>query len=305
MSDVSPAAGGPYEPAASPRPIGTDWMSVARQAFEAGEPQRAIYAAREALAADGRNAEAWAIRARSSFALDRFQDAEFEAREAVGFAPQIAVNHEILASVYEVQERYADAVREAEEAVRLDPRAPQHRAVLGSIYVSRGTPREAIKVYEQLVREVPGEPLYRRFLAEALNRTAFLSWTGLPDGSRVITAASQASLTRDYGQRALALEFRDDELRRDIRENVTLANQAESKRWMHARPILLRLYIAAVAVLLFFGLVSLGVGKAANAAVGLFALLIAGGIIAIYVLRHRKFVWEHDAETARQVIGGR
>lgn len=302
MSDHGAGASGRPLPT-GPTSSGRDWLGEARQAFRAADPERAIYAAREALTFDGRNAEAWAIRARSSWVLERYQDAEFEAKEAVRLEPHIGAHHDMLADVYRKQQRYDDALREANDAVRLEPGNPDWRETLAGIHVAKGEPRKAVSILEQLTKEVPGEPLYRRLLASALDMHSVSMWTELPDGDRIITSAAQVRITRENTRRALALEFQDNALRQQLKVSLNAADVAERKRWLHtSHP---RAYVGGIISPLIVGLVTMFSGSVVGGLVGFLLVLVAAGVVWVYVARHYKFVWEHDAELVAQLTGRR
>lgn len=260
---------------------GRDWLSLAREYFERGNAQSAYYCAREAIAQNGANHEAWAIRANSSFSMGKYQDAGFEFRETISLKPDSAEYHFDYAEAFAALGSVNEAIGEYETALRLEPGNPLYRTAIANMCLKQGDPQRALKLMEEVVQEYPNEPVFQYYLALAIERVQLTMWSRLRNGNYLITSWAQIDVTRKMSGRALSLNFDDEPLRRSLNENLTLAERAAQTKFFHSN---VKEYGIALVVSLFL-IAYHGIGVLAVAAV-----------IGLYVLTHRMPVWQHNAK---------
>jgi len=267
----------------------SNWLERARQFLSVGNAHSANYAAREAIAVNGADHEAWSIRANSSFMLGDYRDAGFEFREAIRLQPQNAVYHFDYGDALCANGEYAAALGEYEAALRLEPGDPVYKTAIANLYLLTDRPTEALPLMEDVVSANPDNPFFAYYLAAALHDVTLTKWSLLTGGSYLITSEEQIRVTKEMTERALALRFDDDKLRASLRENLELANRASETIWRHSSNLLW--YLGALLV----GIICLFSGNGGAAIVG---LLLLGGAIAAYVTRHHKARWVFHRQTA-------
>ncbi|MGY1846787.1 tetratricopeptide repeat protein [Blastococcus sp. SYSU DS1021] len=260
---------------------GRDWLGLAREYFERGNAPSAYYAAREAIAVNGANHEAWSIRANSSFLMGNFQDAGFEFRETISLKPDSPEYHFDYAEAFAAAGALREALGEYETALRLAPGNPLYRTAIANVYLKQGESEKALSLMEDVVKEFPDVPGFQYYLALAIEAVQLNKWSRLHSGRYVITSPAQIDVTREMSGRALKLKFDDEPLRRSLKENLELADKAAEVRWFHSNvgPWLIALLIA-------FGITS------ANPA----GILLIIAVIGLYTVTHRMPVWKHNSK---------
>jgi tetratricopeptide (TPR) repeat protein len=264
--------------------MGRDWLALAREYYERGNAPAANYAAREAITQNGANHEAWAIRANSSFLMAKYQDAGFEFREAIRLRPDNPDYHFDYGEAFAARGELTEARGEYEAALRLVPGNPLYRTAIANVLLKQGQSQQALALMEDVVAEYPNVPGFQYYLALAIERVQLTKWSQLKNGNWVITSQAQIDITREMSGRALALRFDDEQLRRSLQENLTLADKAAQVKWFHANMV-------------GWGIV-LVIGLALIAAKGL-GLLIVAAVIVLYTVTHRMPTWKHNAKTAK------
>jgi tetratricopeptide (TPR) repeat protein len=260
---------------------GRDWLSLARDYFQRGNAPSAYYCAREAIAKNGGNHEAWAIRANSSFTMGNYRDAGFEFREAISLKPDSAEYHFDYAEAFAASGALNEAMGEYEAALRLEPGNPLYRTAIANISLKMGDPQRALSLMEDVVREYPNEQVFQYYLALAIEAVQLTMWSRLRNGSWIITSPAQIDMTRQMSGRALQMTFDDEPLRRSLQENLTLAERAAQTKFFHGN-------LQGYGVALLVGLVLIayhGLG-----------ILVVAAVIGLYVLTHRMPVWKHNAQ---------
>lgn len=267
-----------------------DWMTEARAFYASGNAHAANYAAREAIATNGANHEAWNIRANSSFILSNYADAGFEFREAIRLQPHNAAYHFDYGEAHAATGSWADALVEYETALRQIPGDPVYKTAIANVYLQTDRAAEALALMEEVVKSAPAVEVFQYYLAAALHDATLEKWSHLSSGPYLITSPEQIEVTRQMSRRALALKFSDETLRGSLEENLRLADVAEAATWTMSGNM--KWYIAGFLlglVLLFSGF---GGG---NVLTGLIGLAIGGLVVFAFVSRHHKPQWKYNA----------
>jgi tetratricopeptide (TPR) repeat protein len=262
---------------------GHDWLALAREYYERGNAPAANYAAREAITQNGANHEAWAIRANSSFLMGEYRDASFEFREAIRLRPDKPDYHFDYGEAYAALGALTEARGEYEAALRLVPGNPLYRTAIANVDLKQGQPQKALALMEDVVNEYPDVPAFQYYLALAIEGVQLTKWSQLKNGNWVITSQAQIDVTKEMSGRALSLKFDDEQLRRSLQENLTLADKAAQVKWFHSN--------------ILGWSIALLVGLAFIAAKGL-GLIIVAAVVVLYTVTHRMPTWKHTAKTA-------
>ncbi len=239
------------------------------------DQERLQYRPQENMAAQaGAAGHDWLALAREYYERGNAPAANYAAREAI---TQNGANHEawaIRANSSFLMGENTDAGFEFREAIRLRPDNPDYHFDYGDAYAALGAFPEARGEYEAALRLVPGNPLYR---------TAIANVDLKQNGNWVITSQAQIDVTKEMSGRALSLKFDDEQLRRSLQENLTLADKAAQVKWVHSN--------------ILGWSIALLVGLAFIAAKGL-GLIIVAAVVVLYTVTHRMPTWKHNAKTA-------
>jgi tetratricopeptide (TPR) repeat protein len=268
-----------------------DWLDEARSSYAAGNAHAANYAAREAIATNGADHEAWNIRANSSFILGNYADAGFEFREAIRLQPHNAGYHFDYGEAHAATRSWSDALAEYEVALQQSPGNPVYKTAIANVYLNTNRPQQALDLMEQVVKAEPKATVFQYYLAWALHDVNLTKWSTLSDGSVLITSPEQIRVTRQLSRRALELDFTDDPLRESLRDNLRRADVAEQVRWTVSGN--LRWYVGAVVAALIVFFAGIGGGSAGAAVLGLAVVAV---VVWAYVVRHHKPVWKTSSE---------
>lgn len=266
---------------ASPDDKHRDWLVAARQYFEQNNAHSAYYAAREAIAMNGADHEAWSIRANSSFLMGKYGDAEFEFHEAIRLQPNNAGYHFDLAEAYAARGQLVPALNEYEIALRLEPGNPMYRTAIANIFIHQGAPEKALELMEAVVTEYPAVEFFQYYLALALHDVNLTKWSRMQSGTYILTSEAQIRVTQQMSGRALKLKYDDKALRASLTENLDLAERAEQVKFFHSS-------LGGWAFAAFVGVLLIAYN-------GLGILIIAA-VVTLYVVLHRMPVWKHNAK---------
>lgn len=258
-----------------------DWIALAREYFANGNAHAANYSAREAIAVNGADHEAWSIRANSSFMLANYADAGFEFREAIRLLPHNPGYHFDYGEAHAAVGTWADALVEYETALRLDPANPVYKTAIASAYLQTNRASDALRLMDEVVADHPDVEVFQYYLAAALHDANLDKWSRRQNGAFTITSPEQIAITREMSGRALKLKFSDEPLRRSLQENLDLANKAEAKRWDHSSNV--AWYLGGILM-----------GLLLIAAYGL-GIIVTAAVVWAYVTRHYLPGWKINA----------
>jgi len=276
-----------------------DWIAEARQFYAGGNAHAANYAAREAIAVNGADHEAWSIRANSSFILSNYADAGFEFREAIRLQPHNATYHFDYGEAHGAAGNWSDALAEYEVALQQAPGNPVYKTAIANVYLNTGRAAQALELIEQVVKAEPSVEFFQYYLAAALHDVNLAKWSRMSNGSFMITSPMQIRVTREMSGRALKLKFSDDALRASLQDNLRRADVAEQQKWTLSGNILMYLGAFLVSLIMLFA----GFGSGSGG-VGFIGLLAAAGIVWAYVTRHHKAVWQYNAASPGITVRG-
>jgi Flp pilus assembly protein TadD len=213
-----------YRPPATPAAdVSGDWLERAREFLARGDANSASYAAREATQQQGNDADAWAVRARASLMLSRQNDAVFEFQEALRIQPNEPEYHFDLGTVYESDGQWNSAMQCYEAASKLAPQVVMYRLAIASVYIQNDRAAQAMPILEQAYADDPGNEIVQFYLAVGLHDHAVDSMVKLRDGTFHIISEESANKVLHMARRAQALNFRDEELRQSIRDQIAYA----------------------------------------------------------------------------------
>jgi capsular polysaccharide transport system permease protein len=119
------------------------WGRAAQLAAQVGDAERALQAARRAVAVGGESATDWSLLASLAFRYNRFEESERAAREAVSRDPGHRSTRRLLASILTRLDRNEELVRELRDAVAAQPNDAALRHELGCAYAVSGRLVEA------------------------------------------------------------------------------------------------------------------------------------------------------------------
>jgi capsular polysaccharide transport system permease protein len=119
------------------------WARAAQLASQVGDAERALQAARRAVATGGEQAADWSLLAMLAFRYNRFEESERAAREAVARDPGQRSTRRLLASILTRLDRNEELVKELRDAVAAEPGDASLRHELASAYAVAGRLVEA------------------------------------------------------------------------------------------------------------------------------------------------------------------
>jgi predicted Zn-dependent protease len=277
-------------PAPTPDGQAGDWLAKAQVYLDQGHVAAAHVAAREAINQRGSDDAAWYIRAHASFLMGQARDAEYEFAEAIRLQPANPDYHFDLGDVLAQQEKWDSALREYETALRFQPRNPQYRTAIAQVYCATDKARQALAIMEQVVAEFGDDEVFRYYLAVALHDSAVESMSEFSDG-HLPTSEAQVAIAERHAARIEGLRIDNSDTRELASGLRELARESRKPRWLPSGH--LKAYIFTfLGLLLLSGLVD---GFAA-----FIWLVAAGGLVWVYVYRHRKPTWQHR----RSVLAG-
>jgi len=186
-----------------------------------GNVADALFVANKATEKDGKNAEAWALSAQAKYRWGDTEDAIYEYKRAIQLKPNESTYYFDLGSVYESVERWDDALKQYERASNIDPSSTMYRAAIGTLFLKNNKYDEAIEILEACRKEEPENKTYEWFLAIAYSETGYRGWTYVPEDEPIqqgwyATSKEHIDAAKAMMEKALALNFDDDELRADI-----------------------------------------------------------------------------------------
>lgn len=268
-----------------------DWLAEARRFYAINNAHAANYAAREAIAMNGADHEAWNIRANSSFILGEYRDAGFEFREAIRLQPQNAAYHFDYGEAHAAVGDWSAALAQYEIALRQDSDNPVYKIAIVNVYLNTDRAQKALAIAEEVVAAHPEVEVFQYYLALALH-DANLEKLTRARGGYMITSPQQIAITREMAGRALKLNFHDKELSDSLKENLALADQAEKIVWTPSEHKMIYFVGIVIGVVMFSGF-------GMNAfLIGLLGILLVAGVPFLYVKRHRMPLWQFNASRA-------
>jgi tetratricopeptide (TPR) repeat protein len=223
----------------------------------------ALYVATRATEQQGNNAEAWALLAQAKYRWGDTEDAIYEYKRAIKLKPNVASYYFDLGSVYESTERWNDALQQYQRASQIDPSTIMYQAAIGVLFLKNDKFEEAIKILEACKNEDPDNKTYGWFLAIAYSQTAYHGWTFVPEDEEIdsgwyATSIEHINSAQELLEKALSLEFDDDELRIEI-ENQKKEIERNLKRKF--TPALGNLGIIVAIIYIVIGISSLSNGE--------------------------------------------
>jgi tetratricopeptide (TPR) repeat protein len=262
----------------------SDLLERAQAYLEQGNASAAHTAACEVINQHGADDVAWYVRAHASFLMGQPRNAEYEFAEAIRLRPNDPGYHFDLGDAYAQQEKWPEALREFETALRLDPNNPQYRTAIAEVYCATDNASRALQIMERVVAEYPYDQSFRYYLAIALHDSAIEAMSRFPDG-HMPTTEQQVAIAEQQAYRIESLGLADPEVHEWVTGLRELAREARHPRWVHSGN--LRYYVIAVLALLIIPALTGAPG------VTILGLVIAAGVIWLYVHRHRKPAWAH------------
>lgn len=297
-----PAAGAAAGAAAGPgtAPTGPmsaeQWRERARDFTAQSNHLAANRAAREAVAVDPSDPDAWRLLAGTSAAAGRLADAAYEYAEALRLReePEARLG---LADVYARQENWRGALGEYDAVLAADADELRARVGRAEVLVHSGPARErreGLRTLQGIARAHPEDEHVRTTLAYALYNDALASLAGLRDGTRLPVTARQVRLVRRRARRIKTLGLSDPEVETMRNTLLSLAREARRKVWVRGGRM--RFYLVPAVPLILLALFSRD-----SSLVYLWSVLIAC-LVALYIVRHRQPAWKFRLTELRTSI---
>lgn len=160
------------------------------------EWELALAAFEKAVAADPRNAEAWAWFGEAK--QQTGQDGGVELDRAASLDRASVVVRGLRALYWSRRERYPQMLAEYLLAAEYDPQNPAWRAAIGDAYVKLGDLVAALSAYQRAVELAPGDPAYwRRLAVFCAENGVHLEEIGLPAAQQAVLLAPEDALAWD------------------------------------------------------------------------------------------------------------
>ena len=147
-----------------------DHQQQARQAFEQGDPQTAVYHFQLWLKEYPHDAAAFHDLAASWFKLGNLQAAEKAIKEALGIDTDFAQGWSLLASIQSAQGHIGTPLQSILNATRAAPKNQRYRARLGMMLIDQGHFQYAEKTFTVMLKEDPNRLDAIAGLATSLER---------------------------------------------------------------------------------------------------------------------------------------
>ncbi|MEZ5549040.1 MAG: tetratricopeptide repeat protein [Pseudomonadales bacterium] len=209
-----------------------DYVALGWQLLIKGEVADALFVATKATEQDASNADAWALLAQAKFRWGETEDAIYEYKRAIKLRPNDAEFYFDLGVVYESADLPNEAYTQYQRAAQINPKDTNYRAATGALLVKNKEYEEGIKILEQCLQEDPDNKSYKWFLAIGLwGRAESYFWRNPEDDSGYVTSKDDAEKAGQIIDRALSLEYDDDDMRADLKELKEFLNGSFKRKF--------------------------------------------------------------------------
>ena len=209
-----------------------DLVALGWQLLIKGEVADAIVVANEATQRDPSNADAWALLGQAKFRWGEIEDAIYEYKRAIKLRPNDPEFYFDLGNVYESADQPGEAYTQYNRAAQIDPKETNYRAAAGALLIKKDEFDEGIRILEECIKEEPDNESYKWFLALGLwQRAESYFWENPEDNTITITTKDAAEKATQNIDRALALQYDDDELRTQLKKQKEFLDSMNQRKF--------------------------------------------------------------------------
>jgi tetratricopeptide (TPR) repeat protein len=291
--------------AAVPVAATIDWLDRAKGFLSRNDIESAGYAARQATEQQAGHHEAWSVRARVNYLAGNWKDSIFEYQEAIRLQPSPEYEFD-LGSVFESVGRFEESRRAYQGAADMAPHEPRYRVAIAGVLLKIGRPDQALPILEAVHNENPEIDAYSYYLAAALSDNVANYLTLLHNGTAVFTSLRQVEQARGDVNRALSLNFVDQPLRARLTGQLNWAAGALKTTWVFPRTSVgarRLMWVGWVfALYLAFAIPSTMVGPSASGVGFVLGVLLAAGLVWVFLRLYRVPAWKRDEKWTRGAV---
>ncbi len=125
-----------------------------------------------------------------------------------------------------------EAYTQYQRAAQINPKNIAYRAAMGALLVKKNQFEEGVQMLDKCIEEDPANASYKWFLAIGLwGRAESYFWENPEDNLISVTSKDAAEKAGKDIDRALALEFEDDEVRADLKKFQGYLNASVKRKF--------------------------------------------------------------------------
>ncbi|MFL6142278.1 MAG: tetratricopeptide repeat protein [Labedaea sp.] len=233
-------------------------------------------------------------RARSALVQRRLDDALADFQRAAELREHPHPHDQVgIGDVHLARGRWGLAGESYRSALAADRSDPLARLGHSQLLVATGRAADAVQELELMVASRPGDAVLRYYLASTWCSVAEQCRSQTRDEVLVITSEHQLRICDRAARRIIDLDVDDEELARGARRLAT--EVVAGRRWSWAPE---GIAVSMAVLVMSLGLTMVVAGGALNS-VGLVVsgVLLGGALLYLIVVRFRRPVWQHRAES--------
>ena len=265
-----------------------DWLELAQRYWDDDDYNSMAYACREATLQQPQNPVAWFLRGVSSFILKNLQNAVYEFSEAIRFNPDNALYYKALGDVFCLDSEYQKAIESYQRAKRIDSGNNEYDIEIAICYNRMTRYQEAYTIIKEVYAKDKNDDSVQEAFTTTVCNLILTSWSS--DGESVwITNEAQVGYSNRMIDKLRGILISDaDQKRRynEIRDSILEAQRVEYRRSDHM-----------IWYVVIWGSILGIMGESV-----LLGIILLAGSIVLYIFRHRKPIWQWNAQRLPQAL---